>query len=478
MQIVPRIRQNGEIVTKATRPVEGEWRPGPYYLPITGGWLPDGAPINYWQCGIDPFRPTTSAMVEACISAYAESVAMCPGDHWRKLSNNGRERVTTSALYRILRAPNTYQSISDFMLNVVWSLFADGNSYCLALRNDRFEVSELHLCHPSACGVRVAETGEVFYDLGGNPVIDRLLGINRSLETLIVPARDVWHMRLKTPRHPLIGETPLMAAAPQMAAGNAALAQQVQFYLNQARPSFVLTTDIQLTQQQADDLRERWNKQAQGLNTGGTPILGWGLKPNPITVSAVDSQLAEVMKLNDQAIANVFRVPLQILGIGSLPFSSTEALMNFWLATGLNFVFNHLEESLGRFFGLKGVPDEYVEFDFSALLRPLKTDRIEAQIKAIKGGLSTINEERADDEKPKVEGGDQIRVQQQDVPLNFHEEQAKLAKQQQQQQAQQARDSQESQQDSQESPPPPKPRAADVIAAFRSGQSRSLANPG
>ena len=49
--------------------------------------------------------------------AYSQTVAMCPGDHWRGNENGGRERVTTSALTRILRKPNDYQSISDFLLN-------------------------------------------------------------------------------------------------------------------------------------------------------------------------------------------------------------------------------------------------------------------------------------------------------------------------------------------------------------------------
>src|ERR1700757_1140296 len=113
--------------------VEGGFRPGPYYLPITGGWLPNGAAINWWQQGYDPtFLTTCSAMVEACVSAYAQTVAMCPGDHWRLNSKGGRDRVKTSALARILRYPNDYQSISDFLLNTVRDLYLTGNSYALA----------------------------------------------------------------------------------------------------------------------------------------------------------------------------------------------------------------------------------------------------------------------------------------------------------------------------------------------------------
>ena len=142
--------------------VEGNFRPGPYYLPITGGWLPNGASLNWWQEGYNPiYSSTCSAMVEACVSAYAQTVAMCPGDHWRLNSKGGRDRVKNSALARILRHPNEYQSISDFMLNIVRSLYLTGNAYALAMRNDRYEVDELHMMNPEMSYPRLAETGEI-----------------------------------------------------------------------------------------------------------------------------------------------------------------------------------------------------------------------------------------------------------------------------------------------------------------------------
>src|SRR5262252_8839994 len=155
------------------RAVEGGYRPGPYSVPYSGGWLPAGTSLNYWQLGQDvlPF-PSRSAVVEACISAYSQTVAMCPGDHWRLNAKGGRDRVMTSALSRILKHPNTYQSISDFMLNATRSLYQEGNAYALALRNDRFEIDELHLMDPRLSRPQVATTGDIFYNLAGNAVID------------------------------------------------------------------------------------------------------------------------------------------------------------------------------------------------------------------------------------------------------------------------------------------------------------------
>jgi phage portal protein BeeE len=239
------------------RAVEGGVRPGPYWLDISGGWLPAGAPTNFWQTGMDVLPVgTRSAIVEACVSAYSQTIAMLPGDHWRSKSNGGRERVTNSALARILRKPNDYQSISDFLLNAVRALYAEGNAYALALRNDRFEIDEIHLMQSRLSRPILAETGEVFYYLAGNQVVDRRFGPQQ----LVVPQRDVLHIRLHsslTARwpYPLFGETPLLAALQDMAVTDVIARQQLQFYANQARPSAVLSTDLQL---KTDQVRDAW----------------------------------------------------------------------------------------------------------------------------------------------------------------------------------------------------------------------------
>ncbi|KQT09026.1 MULTISPECIES: hypothetical protein [unclassified Bradyrhizobium] len=50
----------------------------------------------------------------------------------------------------------------------------------------------------------------------------------------------------------------------------------------------MLETDQQLTAPQTKELRERWDEQTKGDGAGGTPILAWGLKAKPVTVTAQD----------------------------------------------------------------------------------------------------------------------------------------------------------------------------------------------
>lgn len=399
------------------RAKEGEYRPGPYLL--DEGWLSAkaGRFWNFWQMGysVQPYGQS-SAMVEACVSAYAQTVAMCPGDHWRTKEDGGRERVTGSALTRILRKPNDYQSISDLLLNLTRRLYEVGEGYAVAIRNDRNEIAEIHLMKHGQ--PLIAMDGSIFYYLSGNEIAERRFDMSAP-----IPARDVLHVRLHTPQHPLKGLSPILATVLERGMASAALNQQVAFYLNQARPSFMLETDEKLTAEQTKDLRMRWDEQTQGEGAGGTPILTWGLKAKPVHVTPADAALADMMKLADQSIALAFRLPLQVLGVGDTPFASTEALMSSWKASGLGFCLNHIEEAFGLLFGLKGQPEEYLEFNTEALQRSNFKDRIEGLARGVLSGIYAPDEARNDLDKPRVPGGfgSMPRVQQQVVPLDWHE---------------------------------------------------------
>lgn len=394
---------------------EGAYRPGPYLL--NDGWLSAtaGRLINFWQSGYSVNHyGECSAMVEACVSAYAQTVAMCPGDHWKKLPNGGRERVTNSALTRILKQPNDYQSISDFLLNLTRRLYERGEAFAVAIRNNRNEIAELHLMRNGYA--RVAFDGSVFYNLSGNEIVEQRFDMGAP-----IPARDVLHVRLHTPRHPLKGESPILSTLLDRAMAGAALNQQVAFYLNQARPSFTLETDEKLTPEQTAQLRAVWDAQTQGENAGKTPILTWGLKAKPVATTAHDAQLAEMLKMTDQNIALAFRMPLQVLGIGGTPFASTEILMQSWIASGLGFALNHIEEAFGQLFRLGGMPDEYLEFNTKALQRSAFKDRIEALARGTISGIYSPDEARNEEDLPTVTGGhgEMPRVQQQVVPLSY-----------------------------------------------------------
>jgi HK97 family phage portal protein len=209
-------------------------------------------------------------------------------------------------------------------------------------------------------------------------------------------------------------------------ARGAITAAATTFSGNQSRPSGILTTDIVMSKAQADDLRARWNEQASGLNAGGVPILTGGLKFQPMAMTNEDAQIIEQLKLNDQSIAPVFGVPMILLGVSDTATQkSSEAVMAEWLAAGLGWLINHIEQAFDSFIGLDSVPAgrEWTEFDTRVLLRSAFKDRIDGLVRGVQGGIYSPNEARALEGYAAAEEGDEPRVQQQVVPLSAWDKQ-------------------------------------------------------
>ena len=161
-------------------------------------------------------------------------------------------------------------------MHLIRSLLLNGNSYWIAQRNDRAEVTALHWTDPRACRVREVQVqgqafSEIFYEISTNPLFqfDSILGRT----SLVVPARDVLHIKLATPQHPLVGVTWLTALGMETAASSAMQTAATTFASNMSRPSGILTSEQQLTKVQVDELRAKWNEQVSGVNSGGVAIL-------------------------------------------------------------------------------------------------------------------------------------------------------------------------------------------------------------
>jgi HK97 family phage portal protein len=419
------IENGSALITRGNPAGEGNYHPGPYT--VSGGILPAsfGQYLNYWQMDLDPVAAPSSSIVEACVWAYVRAIAQLPGYHRLELDNGGTETITTSALARLLRSPNGYQTPSDFLVHLIRSLLLNGNSYWIAQRNDRQEPTALHWTDPRLCQVReIAVQGqafrEVFYEIGANPLFqfDSILGS----QNLIVPARDVFHVKLATPRHPLVGETWLKALYTELGQSGAINNSLTQAATNM-RPAGVIQTDLTLTSAQVAELRDRWTAQAQSMTAGGVPILTNGLKFQPLTMSAEDQQIIEQMKLNDRKVAAVFGVPAILLGMTDTGTQKTaEAVMAEWLAAGLGWLVNHVEVAFDQFMGLNagsvGAGREYTELDTRVLLRSAFKDRIEGLAAGVQAGIFDPNYARRLEGLPEAEDGDEPRMQQQMVPLS------------------------------------------------------------
>ena len=239
-----------------------------------------------------------------------------------------------------------------------------------------------------------------------------------STATYMAPQREVCHFRTYTPRHPLIGESPIKAAA--LACGiNVALSEsQASFFTQMNRPSGILSTDSQLTREQMSTLRAAFDEQSKGWAQGKMPILANGLKFQQLSVNSADAQLIEAQRMSIEDIARVFGVPLPIVGdLSKATFNNIESLINHWLSLSLGALIENIERSFDDVFGFTGT--DFVELDTKALLRMDYAGRIDALARATQGGIMSPNEARATEGLHKVEGGDEPFMQAQNTPMSL-----------------------------------------------------------
>ncbi|CAB4132188.1 portal_HK97, phage portal protein, HK97 family [uncultured Caudovirales phage] len=361
---------------------------------------------------MDRFSASNVPAVYASVMAFARAVSQCYPKH-KVINKNGQhEASTTSPASRLFRNPNSYQTFNQFIFNVVAQMLFDGECVCLIARDDRFAPKSLTIISRGNFSPYVdPETNEIFYSVGMNPMDPESI-------QFMAPARDIIHFRSHTPRHPLIGESPIKAAALAIGINVALSKTQAFFFNNMNRPSGILSTDKDLTKEQMTRLREVFAEQSKAWATGGMPILSSGLSFNQLSVDSVDAQLIESQRMSIEDIARVFGVPLPIIGdLSKATMNNTEQLISMWLSISLGSLLENIERSFDTAFGFG--PDEYTELDVSALLRTDFLGRVDGLTKGVMGGLYTPNEARAVEGLHPVANGDKPYMQQQMVELGY-----------------------------------------------------------
>ena len=369
---------------------------------------------GWWQQDLQPRTGGANEAVEACISTLAQTVSMCPLHHLSEMSDGEIERQKGSKAERVLMTPNAYSTRSQLFNTLIRSMYYKGDGYAIATRDGNGSIDKLYAVDPRSVNpVLDPDSGEVYYWSSPN------FGKSYNPETdTVYMARDVLHLRINVdPIKPLQGATPLTVAANAMAANSAITAHQATFFNNMSRPSGILSTPEKLNLEQMKQLRQALEEKSRGANSGGVPILGNDLKWQAMSLTSQDAQMIEAFQMTTESITRVFRVPLPLVNaLQNSTFNNAEAMMSWFLASGLGFLLEHIELELNKLFSLPF--DQRMNFDTKALLRSDWKSQIETLGEGVLKGIYSPNEARGHLGLKPVEDGDEPRVQQQVVPLS------------------------------------------------------------
>lgn len=312
--------------------------------------------------------------------------------------------------YRVLSRPNHFQTRIQFFEDWLGSKLRTGNAYILKERDAGGNVVAMYVLDPRRVTPMVADNGDVFYQV----MQDRLAGVGN----VMVPAREMIHDRYNTqPGYPLMGVSPLLAAGMSGTLGSVIQKQAAKFFENGARPGGILSAPGEISDETATRLKEYWTTNFTGNNAGKIAVLGDGLKYEAMAATAVDSQLAEQWKLTAEVIASCYHVPPFKIGVGATPsYNNVQSLNIEYHNTALQVLIESIELLLDEALGLKGEIGSGtslgVEIEIDGLLRMDSGAQYDVLEKA--KNVLTLNERRAKVERPGLDGGDTIFMQQQD----------------------------------------------------------------
>ena len=345
-----------------------------------------------------------------CVRVLSESIGSLPIGFYRSIAGAGRERVDGHNLYRLLGvSPNETQTAAEFWEMCMVHLGYRGNFYAYINRvktgRNAGMVGELIPFHPDAVAVNLKSDGVIEYQVYFND--------GRSE---VLPPRDVLHIKILS-LDGIVGMNPIEHARNTIGLSMALERHGARMFKNGARPGGVLSTESRLDELQAKAYREMWEAAHSGDRSGGTAVLGNGLKYQAIAMSAVDSQWLENRKFQRSDIAAFYRVPphkineMESATFGNIEHQSLEFVRDTLIPYATK-IEQRIKVSLLT--DQERQAGYFAKFNFNGLLRGDTASRSAFYQSSIYSGIMSPNEARALEDMNPREGGDSFLT-----PLNM-----------------------------------------------------------
>ena len=365
----------------------------PSRLMLSSTYAPDYAEI--WR---------TQESVRTVVSFLARNIAQLPLHMFERVGDADRRRLTEHPLAVMLRQPNPWTTRYRFINSLVHDFAIYDNAYWLKTRIDA-DTNGLVRIPPKL----VTVDGDDWLTPSG-------FKVDGNSGTRIYPREQIVYFR----GYGLdkdVGISPLEALRRTLAEEFAASEMREQVMRNGARMSGYLERPKDAPDW-SDTARERFRKAWQtqyagnGPGAGGTPILEDGMQFKPVSQTARDLQYIESRKLTREEVAAAYFVPPPMVGIlDNATFSNIteqhKMLYQDTLGPWLQMITEDIQLQLLPDF--EPAPARYyVEFNLREKLTGSFEERAEAIAKAVGGPTMTVNEARALDNRPPLEGGDEL----------------------------------------------------------------------
>lgn len=335
-----------------------------------------------------------------------------------------RKEDTTHPLGRVLWArPNEGMTPFVYKKLVEYQRLVLGNAYVWIYRDSDGRVLELLPMPPGTCRPYLQpDNGKLWY-IATNPKTHEM----RRLDPM-----DVLHYKGFS-RTGIEGLSLLGQAALTLRVAQSRDGYELDVYENGGRPSGVLSTSSDLSGKPEvelpdgtkgsyqDYIRYKWDEIHTGPGKGmRVAVLDNSLEYKPIAMSMADAQLVESKAVSVEDIARFTGVPLYLLFSGKQSYESNQANGIEYVKYTLQPAVTQYEEedSLKLLTTSERADGLWLPRNMMAELRGDAKTRMECYRIEREIGSASINEIRALEDKPPIEGGDEHYASLNYVPLS------------------------------------------------------------
>ena len=366
------------------RDFSGPW--GPY----ADGRIPPPGDVSN-SAGVIVNERSTLGLIDAwaCVSLLSDSVGMLPTDAYRRAGDFRREVRPTPQL---LAQPDPEMEPVDFWSGMTVSVALRGNAYNLVTDRDADGYpTAVKLLHPDDVSPRRNRTsGQREYHLANGEVASRF---------------DMIHVTWMRQPGQIAGMGPIECARRGIGLSIRTEEYGAAWFRDGASPSSVLESDQDIDDVTAKRHVARWVATHGGRRRPA--ILGKGLKWRAVTITPNESQFLETRNANTEMMCRIWRVPPHM--IQRISNNASQGGGKGLEEQGIGFTVFTLGPYLSRFeaaFSRQMRPQQYMKFKLAALLRGNTRDRYTSYAIGRQWGWLSVNDIRALEDLPPVDGGE------------------------------------------------------------------------
>lgn len=384
------------------------WLSRQFSLKDAGAWLGHFAASSHAGKTVTPDTALNLSAAWACVNVVSSTWATLPQKLFRRVGADDRKVEEDHPLADVLRNPNADQTPAEF-----W----EGAGACVMLRG-RFHARKLYRNVRTGgreiIGLETMSPDRTTMTREGGRLKFQWRDPDGKL--VVIDEEDVFHMT------PFGGRSPIEYARHNLGLALAADETAARMFAQGLQSGGFLSTDSELKDPQRKQLKKIIDDFVGSKNAGKLMILEAGMKWTPLGFKPEEAQLLTSRAFQVEEICRWFGVPPVLIGHASagqtMWGSGVEQIFLGWLTLNLRPLLVKAEQAMNkRLLSPAERRRLYVEHSIEGLLRADSAGRAALYSSFAQNGVMSRNEIRKRENLPPVDGGDELTVQSNLVPL-------------------------------------------------------------